>query len=96
VVPTAPTGSAVVLRGDLAALSWASVSGATGYDIRIADTTMGLWTPGQNGDVVIDDFKGTSLILRLTPGHQYHWWLDARNDVGGSGAQAGPDFQVSP
>jgi hypothetical protein len=82
VAPTAPTGLQVQTAGDIATLSWNASYSATSYDVRIDDLTDS-WQPYVSLlDQVINNWKGTSYVFKMTPGHTYRWWVHANNVVG--------------
>lgn len=70
--------------GTSATLSWSTVTGATGYYVRVDDKSNG-W----KNDCTVTQFQGdicltnvitaTSYTFTTTPGHTYSWWVHAAN-----------------
>lgn len=92
-VPPAPTGlspAGTTFAAGTAnvSLTWNPVGGATWYAVRANDTTdPNARAPGNNCGAVphylcVDSGNANSLVVPVTAGHAYYWWVHACNAFG--------------
>lgn len=87
---TAPTGLVATCSADgtQVTLAWSSVSGATGYYLRVDNTTNNItpddWFKDPATEYSINDLHSTTFIGAVAPNAPYSWW------VHGAAANIGP------
>lgn len=65
--------------------TWNPVPGATGYALRIDDTSnpwTGTCSPINPGDTCVDNLTANSYTRSVIPGRTYRWWVHAINTCG--------------
>jgi len=85
--PDAPNDlNSVCNNATTVTLSWAPVSTATTYFLRVNDS---INPPNVRPNYVLDDVTHSTMTLTVLPGHQYNWWVHAANPFGLSASRRG-------
>lgn len=85
--------------GTNVSLQWGTADRATHYNLRVDDISNG-WSGTcslvNTGDTCLDNLTGNTYSFNSTSGHSYHWWVDAANSCGGTGADGGTVQCLAP
>ena len=96
-----PNGTVYPSTTTSVTLSWAAVSGADRYAVRVQDNQDGVIRDARNNCanptiyVCVDGVTTTSFAVTVRPGHTYAWWVHAGSSCNQYSVQTNASFSVA-